>query len=366
MASSVNTFNRVQSNHVKKRKSLARTTGSAVIALLMVTAVLFTSCNAEKYQKLAADRKTVATCNGYEIPYEELRFVTMFYKDSLEDKYGEGIWDDPATAETHRAELEKLVKENLNQNYLILSACRNLGVATEGKEVDDYVDGQIKDLKAAFESTADYKAWLEEHWMTENYMRFSIGVSFLESAIYYTLLDSDRFRYSQDNIGDYIDYVATSGDYVRTIHIFIDNAEGEDPAENLATAKEVSDILNGIEDPDERREKFGDYIGSVLNDDYQSISGDGYYFTRGEMDEAYEKAAFDLEIGGVSEPVVCRGGNFIIMRLTPEEEYIIKNCQKLLNNYHSVAVGIYEEQFREDCKVVFNEYGASIDLVAMK
>ena len=84
------------------------------------------------------------------------------------------------------------------------------------------------------------------------------------------------------------------------------------------------------------------------------------------MDEDYEYAAFALEIDGVSDPVVCSGGNFIIMRLAPEENYIIKNCQTLLNNYHSVAVGIYEEQFREDCRVVFNEYGASIDLVAMK
>jgi hypothetical protein len=84
------------------------------------------------------------------------------------------------------------------------------------------------------------------------------------------------------------------------------------------------------------------------------------------MDEDYENAAFDLEIGDVSDPVVCSGGNFVLMRLPLEEEYIIKNAQNLLNNYHSVALGIYEDQFRPDCIVQFNEYGTSIDLVALQ
>jgi foldase protein PrsA len=366
MASSANIRKQPKKQMSKKNRTTLIVAISVAVALLIGGTVIFSACNAEKYKQLAADRKTVATCNGYEIPYEELRFVTMFYKDHLENKYGEGIWDDPATAEAHRDELEELVTKNLNQNYLILSACRNLGVATEGKDVDKYVNDQVKELKAAFETNAEYKKWLEEHWMSESYLKFSVGVSFLESAIYYTLLDSDRFLYSQKNIGDFIEYVITSGDYVRTIHIYIENAEGEDPAANLKKAEEASAILQGITDPDERREKFGDYIGSTLNDDFQSISGDGYYFTRREMDEDYENAAFDLEIGEVSDPVVSSGGTFIIMRLSPEEDYVIKNCQTLLNNYHSVAVGIYEEQFTEDCRIIFNEYGASIDLVAMQ
>jgi hypothetical protein len=103
-----------------------------------------------------------------------------------------------------------------------------------------------------------------------------------------------------------------------------------------------------------------------VNDDLFSVTGNGYYFTRGEMDEVYENAAFGLAIGEVSEAVVCGGGNFVMMRLAPEEEYIRNNVETLLDNYHSVAMGIYQEQFRPDCGVVFNEYGESIDLVAME
>ena len=337
----------------------------AVALILGVIAAVVLS-NRSEYKQYAADRKTVAICNGYEIPYEELYFLTMFYKDSLASTYGAGIWDDPVTAEQYREELEKLVSENLCENYLVLSACRQLGIKTEGKEIEQYVDKQMKTLRSEFSSDKEYKAWLSEHWMTEHYMRFSVGVSYLESAIYYTLLDNGLFRYTLDNAADFRDYVENSGDYVRTIHVFIENVEGEDPAKNLAEAQKISDALCAVEDPQERRKLMGDYIGSTVNDDLMSVTGNGYYFTRGEMDEAYEDASFALAMGEVSQPVVCSGGNFVIMRLYPDADYIRSNLQDLLDGYHGVAVGLFEEQFREACKVVFNEYGQSIDLVSLK
>ena len=351
----------------KKKRNIIIAVVIAVVALAVVGVIVgVTVANWEEYQQLAADRETVATCNGYEIPYEELRFVTMFYKDMMEGKYGADIWDDPVKAEEHREELEKLVLENLNENYVILSTCRELSIPTDSKEVDRYVDSQMDELRDSFDGNKEYKEWLNEHWMTEHYMRFSIGISYLESAIYYTLLDNDMYRYSQKNIADFLDYVETSGDYVRTIHVYIENEDGEDPAANLSQAKKISEELRAVESFSVRRSLMSEYIGSKYNDDLQSITGDGYYFTRGEMDEDYENAAFDLAVGEVSEPVVCSGGNFVIMRLELDEEYIVKNCQTLLNNYHSVALGIYEDQFRSQCVIEFNEYGKSIDLVAMQ
>ena len=339
---------------------------SVILAVTIGVAAVLVASNAEEYKKLSADRETVATCYGFEIPYEELRFVTLFYKDEMEGRYGKGIWDDPATAEQYRAELEELVKENLNENYVVLATCKNLGIPTDSRDMEGYINEQMGELRDEFDSKKEYREWLDEHWMTEHYMRFSIGVSYLESAIYYTLLDNDLYQYRHDNIGEFLDYVEFSGEYVRTIHVYIENEEGEDPAENLARAKEMSDTLRAIADPEERRMKMSEYIGSKYNDDLQSVSGDGYYFTKREMDEAYETASFALAVGEVSEPVVCSGGNFVIMRLTPEEEYIVKNAQSLLNNYHSVCLGIYEDQFRPQCVVEFNEYGKSIDLLTIK
>lgn len=365
---SVNTKSLPPKKGMSKKKKIITIIIVAVLAVALIAGVVaaVVLSNWEEYKQYAADRKTVATCNGFEIPYEELYFVTMFYKDSLADTYGAEIWDDPATAEQYRAELEALVAENLNQNYVVLSACRNLGIKTEGAEIDKYVDKEMANLRETFESDKEYETWLAEHWMTEHYMRFSLGVSYLESALYYTLLDNGMFLYTLDNAADFRDYVENSGDFVRTLHVFIENVEGEDPAENLKQAQEISDALRAVEDPGERRELLSEYIGSAVNDDLLSVTGDGYYFTRGEMDKAYEEASFGLAIGEVSEPVVCKGGNFVIMRLYPDAEYIKNNTETLMDNYHSVAVGLYEEQYRDDCTVVFNEYGESLDLLTMK
>ena len=350
----------------KKKTVITIVSVSVVVAVVIGVIAGITISNWDEYKQLAADRETVATCNGYEIPYEELRFVTLFYKDMMEGKYGSGIWDDPASAEEHREELEKLVRDNLNENYVVLTTCRNLQIPTESREMDEYVDGQMKELRNSFDSDQEYEAWMEEHWMTEHYMRFSLEVSYLESALYYTLLDNGMIRYTLDNVADFRDYVENSGDFVRTLHVYIENVEGEEPAENLAKAREISDALRSEEDPAVRRELMSQYIGSSVNDDLLSVTGDGYYFTRTEMDEKYEEAAFGLAIGEVSEPVVCSGGNFVIMRLYPDAEYIKKNTQDLLDNYHGVAVGLYEEQYRDDCAIVFNEYGESIDLLSLK
>ena len=349
----------------KKKKTVITLVIVAVVVALIAGIVIAVALS-NRNEINSADRKTVATCNGYDIPYEELYFVTMFYKDALVSTYGADIWDSPTTAEKYRNELETLVAEHLCENYLVLSACRYLGIKTGGSDIDQYVDEQMKALRASCSSQKEYEAWLAEHWMTENYMRFSIGVSYLESAIYYTLLDNNLFTYTLNNADEFCDYVENSGNYVRTIHVFIENAEGEDPASNLAEAQKISDALRAIEDPQERRELMGDYIGSTVNDDLLAVTGDGYYFTRGEMDEIYEDASFDLAMGEVSQPVVCSGGTFVIMRLYPEAEYVQAHLQELLNGYHGVAVGLYEEQFREKCQVVFNEYGSSIDLVYLK
>ena len=336
------------------------------VGVVLATVAGVVAFNFNTWRQNAQNSKTVAVCNGYEIPYEELVFLTTFYKTQLAEQYGDDIWDDPTVAETYREKLETLVKDNLNQNYVVLSAAKQLGIETSSDTVDNYIDQQIDDLKDEFGSKKAYKAFLQENGMSESYLRFTLSVGFVESAIHYTLLDKDmyQFRY-EDNASEFIDYVLTSGEYARTLHVYIENAADEDPAVNLAAAQRISNNLKAAASVSERRALLSEYIGSEINDDLMSVTGDGYYFTRGEMVQAYEDAAFALEIGEVSDPVVCSGGNFVIMRLEPEENYLQNNVKELMDAYYGVCLNDYIEVFRPMCDVFFTEYGKTLDLLTI-
>ena len=172
--------------------------------------------------------------------------------------------------------------------------------------------------------------------------------------------------YTKDNIDEFIDYVMNDDEYARTLHVYIENREGDDQEENLRKAQEISDTLRAIEDVEDRVEKMYEYIGSVVNNDYKLTTKDGYYFTAGEMDEVYEEYTFALELGEVSEAFACTDGYYVVMRVQPQMEYIAMNVSTLLQNYQSAQLGKLIQVYRDNYPASLNEYGESLDLVAME
>ena len=139
-----------------KRKILR---GVAIFAMVGMLICTFCACANAK------NKKAVATSGEYEIPFEQLRFLTMTYKAELDARYGDGnaengtIWDDTETAEKHRAELEELVWGTVRENYAILQACAAYKIgreAFEGKEIEAAVDEQIAALIEEYPSKNDY------------------------------------------------------------------------------------------------------------------------------------------------------------------------------------------------------------------
>lgn len=346
-------------------------THKRAIALCLCMLICLSSVSLFCGCKSKADRenqRVVGVCGSFDIPYEELRFVTMLYKQNLADKYGEGIWNDPAATEEHRAELETEVMEHLRENYVILTACRERGLDTDSNAADNYVEDQIdKMIQESFGGkTSGYRDFLKEQHMTDHYFRFALKVSYMESALFYAMQDGGEFAYTKNNLTEFIDYVTTSPDYARIIHVYLRNDEGEDPAANLKEAQNITLALNAVHNPEDRVRVMNQYIGSAVNDDMDMVTKDGYYFTYGEMNKTYEAAAFALKVGEVSDPVECSGGYFVLLRLQPDEAYVMANSSTLLTNWQSARMGFVEDSYRPACDVILNEEGASIDLCAME
>ena len=96
-------------------KNLIKKSFVIFLAIVILTCAL-TSCSGK-------DKKVVGTVGAYEVYYEELRWLTMQYKDIMASTYGEDIWKNKDTAEQYRAELEERVYSSIISNYVILTLC---------------------------------------------------------------------------------------------------------------------------------------------------------------------------------------------------------------------------------------------------
>lgn len=349
----------------KNKNKIAMITAIACLCAVAIFIGVIAVLNISRDMK---NQKAVATCGSYDIPYEELRFVTLYYKNELELRHGEGIWDDPTTAEKYRAELEECVISNLNESYAILTICESYNIDPDGDDVKEYVDETIASMiENDFGGDKnEYKKFLEENNMTERLFQFTVKISYLQSAVFYMLVDSGVYmEYTSKNIDEFIDFVEDEDSYARTIHVYIENGKGEDAEKNLANTQMISEELNKITSESERLEKMHHYI-SNYSEDFKLTTTDGFYFSKNEMDKVYEDQTFALEVGEVSDAFACTDGYYVIMRLAPEDEYVMKNVSTLLTNYQSAQMGLFVQVYRDNYPAAFNEYGKSLDLVAME
>ena len=357
-------------NLLGRHKTLFTVVGIALVAAIILSVILVPGA-IEQYRIKKQEQTAVGTCAGYDIPYEELRFVAYNYRKHLEQKYGSDIWNSAVTATKYAEELETLVTENLNTTYAVYALCEHLNVPLNSSDVNDYVKKKMKELKESEDFGGSKKAfneWLKENYMTEHLLEQTLKSAYLESMALNAMIEAKQYiTYSYDNLSEFLNYVEHSEDYARTLHVYIANAKGENvPSDKtLARAQEICDALRGETTLTERFNRLCEFIRTDSND-YQMTTTDGYYFTKNEMDAAYEKATFDLAIGDVSDPLVTDDGVYVIMRLAPEASYIMTKYATLLDNYQAARLGAMIETFRKQNPAVLNEYGKSLALWALE
>ena len=107
-------------------------------------------------------------------------------------------------------------------------------------------------------------------------------------------------------------------------------------------------------------------IDLYYNEDLSLTDLDGYYFTRGSKEKAYEDAAFGLKVGEVSEVVETAGAFYVIQRLEIEDEYVNENLDELKEEYiGSVVYGMLDKQ-KAELKFEPNEFAEGLDIASLE
>lgn len=333
-----------------------------VVLLLaaMLLLVSLTSCGAARpvYASPRAT-KTVATVGDVEILYEELYFITMRYIGELKLTYGENALDD----EAHRRELEEFVWASLvSRDTALISLGYEYGIDVYKGDIADSVQ-TFMDTMIADNFEGDRKAYIEELatiYMTDHYARKYIGVEYyLANDIVIEMAKREELCTDEATI------LATlrSDKFIRTVHVFISKTNGMyTDAENRAHAAELHAAITATADEDLRFNAMFDAIGGKYNNDFGDPLGKGYYFTYGEMDEAYEKAAFALADFGVSDVVETDDGYYIIMRLPKDEAYIDQHFETLRDKSYFVTLNQKVDEKLADMTLSKTKFGEKLDL----
>lgn len=293
---------------------------------------------------------SVGKIEEWDVCYEELRFVTLLYKEDMEAQGGAGIWEDPEA----RAELERLVMNNITANYAVLSLCKEVLIELGSPTIEQVVQENVAELVAqnCGGSMDVYRKWLAENNLTDHYLRFIYEVDQMERELYYSY-SQDLQLFECDTEADFLAY-ALDGNMARTIHVLIRQDAGDDPEENLEKAKKAMEEL-----------RAGASFSSVISrysEDYQMVTDEGYYFTRGEMEKAYEDATFALGIADCSDIIEIDGDYYIIKRLEPDRSYILNNLKELFTYYQYACLNELISERQQLLHLDLNEYGKTIKL----
>ena len=359
----------------KKQVGLSRGAKLAIIISGIVAAVALivgVILYAFIFSEDAKNKKTIGTFGEYKIPYEQLRFVTMTYKAELDARYGDGnaengtIWDDAATAEKYRAELEELVWGTIREEYAILQACNTYGIGKkvfDGDEIEDAVDLMIEQEIAQFSSRSEYEASLKEIYATENILRFKYALDEMKYLLRAAMKREGAFLADEAAFEEWL----LDGNSAYVQHFLLYHENDEEKEANRAKLEDARQKLISGE------WTLTDCINHA-NEDLSNVSP--YYLVRNVQKDIFVDAAVALEnAGDVSEIIEVDGALYVFVRMeeTPvlglngvTETPLSLKLTQLLSDYQWAIVGDVVEASKKNVKIELNDYGKGIDLVKMK
>lgn len=348
---------------MKNNRKAVKYTALALAVLMLLFAL--SACKARPLSATKLAKTEVGHVGKYTVYYDELYFLASNYTKGLQSKYK----DDPEGLKTA---VWELVNENITENYAILELCEQEGVIYDENELKSDVEAAIEiDIEGDFGgSRSDYFESQEQAGLTDRYVRFMTEVSLLYGKLGTQFSNSGAIPETDEAMVSYI-----QKNFVHTWHIAVFVNEGETREENLAKIKEAQELLNN-----------GTYsmyklIGSKYNEDvtldYLSDAY-GYYFPRGIMDEAYEEAAFSMNVGentivetmaenGVGEYVECF---YLIEKLptTSEESKveIEKNLSTLSDYVSDAIINDKKDAIKATLSFTPNDYAKSLDITNLE
>lgn len=338
----------------KKQWSTKKKVAFWILVAAALAAVIFVVCvfvfdlgPVRPIESSEEDARVVGSCAGFEIRYEELRYVTLMHRASLDREMGKYQELDEQGKAIYEEELKLRVSKDLRNNYAVLTLCQKYGIDIDSKEAKNYVNDSISSFVDELGGKKAYRTWLEENNLTDAFLRLMYKVAYLETALVDKLtLEKEQIKYSTANLDDFVAYMMEDESYVKVIHAYYPyDFEYKDGKSAKEAAYEALDTILGEEDDEERLELMRSAIGRAPFVPGYSTTGNDYYITLGQMHQNYEDVAFSLSEYEVSSVLELDEGCYILMRVPKVRDEVAPRAYELIDQYrYAVVKRMIDEQ----------------------
>jgi len=307
---------------------------SLFLITLMCIALVFTACSDKESQD--AVEGVMATVNGKAIMQKDYDDAIAYYKSYVEYQFGEDAWEkEAARGMTYKEIYEEYVMNEMTNSLLLLDAAEKekIEVTEEDKQ------HALENFKINFENDEDYKSFLEQRNMTEEFVLGELTKEILVNNYITTKIDS--LLPGEDELKTLFDEMKMNTQ-IKASHILV-NTEEE--------AIKAIERINKGEDFAEIARELSIDPGSGPN------GGDLDYFNYAQMVKPFSEAAFALEIGEVSKPVKSDYGYHIIKltdKIVDEDITVESEKDKLIEYYKTNRYQDLLEELKSNAVIVNN------------
>nr|WP_312214808.1 peptidylprolyl isomerase [Clostridioides sp.] len=271
------------------------------LAVTLLTMISVTACSGSS--------NAVATVDNSEITKDEYKKMLDITKITAESQYGEGILDQEVSEGVKfRDQMKDSILEQLISTEVIYNQAKKDNLIPTDAEIKKSVD----EIKKNIESNKDYKKKLDEIGIDDAFLtnqeKKSLALQRYQDAFYENtkVNETEMKKYYNTHKDEF------NKEEVEASHILIktvdDNNKEFSKEKKEAAKKKAENVLKEVKDGGD----FADLAKKYSQDSSASSGGSLGFFGKGQMVEPFEKAAFSLKVGEVSDLVESQFGYHII------------------------------------------------------
>lgn len=284
-----------------------------IVFLIIAISISFiiSGCDMVKKTPEAQNNTVVAKIGDQTIKKIDFDNVFEVFKVQYEQKYGSNVWENDYEGRKFIDVAKEKILEGIIEDTLQLKKAGELGIVVS----DEEINVELENFKTYFDSDEKFNEFLTAQKMTEDYLKDNIRKDMIVNKLREKL--TEDITVTDEDIDTY--YASHQNEFfsVKASHILVATEE---------EAKAVKQRLNSGESFNELAKELSIDPSAAQN------AGDLGYFKHGDMVEPFEKAAFDLQVGQISDIVATQFGYHIIKVEDKKLESLDEIREELRNN----------------------------------